>query len=245
MRGRIVIALLMSVAGSVSAAPKKLERMPKDLETRFSLSALPPHLRDRASVYLLDPAKGYVLERKGSNGFSCFVERTEWRFEDDADDIYTAVCYDGEGAAHHMKAWFDVAEMRARGVPPGGIAKEMTARYSSGKYPPPARPGLSYMVAPLMRTHPDPTFRDKAIMTMPMPHVMYYAPEVTNEAIGASPVPSPYPFIFEQGPHGSVIQLLGETERAKILTEERQLLADLCKYRAVLCLSDKPPAHAH
>src|SRR5262245_32454127 len=146
MRGRIVIALLMSVAGSVSAAPKKLERMPKYLGTRCSLSALPRHLRDRASVYLLDPAKGYVLERKGSNGFSCFVERTELRFEEAADEIYTAVCYDGEGAAHHMKAWFDVAEMRARGVPPGGIAKEVTARYSSGQSPQAARTGLSYLV---------------------------------------------------------------------------------------------------
>ena len=38
----------------------KLERMPESLESRYAVSALPPHLRDGATVYLLDPAKGYV-----------------------------------------------------------------------------------------------------------------------------------------------------------------------------------------
>ena len=41
-------------ASSLSAG---LERMPESLEARFALSAAPPHLRDAATVYLLDPAK--------------------------------------------------------------------------------------------------------------------------------------------------------------------------------------------
>src|SRR5690348_14580700 len=53
----------------------KLEKMPADLETEYALSALPPHLRDSATVYLLDPTKGYYMARKGTNGFSAFVER--------------------------------------------------------------------------------------------------------------------------------------------------------------------------
>jgi hypothetical protein len=47
--------------------------MPAALETDFALSALPTQLRDGATVYLLDPAKGYYMARKGSNGFICFV----------------------------------------------------------------------------------------------------------------------------------------------------------------------------
>lgn len=32
--------------------------MPQSLEVRFALSALPPHLRDGATAYVLDPAAG-------------------------------------------------------------------------------------------------------------------------------------------------------------------------------------------
>ena len=71
--------------------------MPKDLEERFALSALPPHLRAGATVYLLDPATGYVLDRKGTNGFGCLVERTEQERANFRNDVYAAVCFDAEG----------------------------------------------------------------------------------------------------------------------------------------------------
>ena len=58
----------------------KLEKMPADLEMEFALSALPPHLRDAATVYLLDPEKGYYIARKGTNGFCAFVDRTDWEW---------------------------------------------------------------------------------------------------------------------------------------------------------------------
>jgi hypothetical protein len=238
------LASSLAAAAPAASAAQTLEKMPKDLETRFALSALPAALRDRAAVYLLDPAKGYVLDRKGTNGFGCIVERTEWAYEEFTNDIYTAVCYDQEGSKHQLQVWFDVAEMRAKGMPPAAVAKEVTGRFKTGKYKAPARAGVSYMVAPLMRTHPDPDPAKKAIVTMPMPHIMYYAPGLTNEVIGAQPPPSPYPFVFEPGPHGYLIQLLGDTERAKILADEHQLVADLCKYRASLCLGE-PKAHGH
>jgi len=76
---RIAILLLSALSslaqtaktgGSADASsPKletKLETMPQSLEVRFALSALPPHLRDGATAYILDPAAGYVVNRKGS-----------------------------------------------------------------------------------------------------------------------------------------------------------------------------------
>lgn len=60
------------------AAEGKLERMPESLEVRFALSALLPHLRDGAKTYVLDPQKGYVVNRNGTNGFSCIMMRKEW-----------------------------------------------------------------------------------------------------------------------------------------------------------------------
>jgi hypothetical protein len=44
----------------------ELERMPEALEVRYELSAAPPHLRDGATTYVLDPSKGYVLNGKGT-----------------------------------------------------------------------------------------------------------------------------------------------------------------------------------
>jgi len=56
-----------------SAAQKttdtQLEKWPVDLETDFALSSLPKHLQSGATVYLLDPQKGYYVGRQGSNGF--------------------------------------------------------------------------------------------------------------------------------------------------------------------------------
>ncbi len=54
----------------------KLKPLPRDLEIQLALSALPPHLRDGATVYVLNPDKGYEVARKGTNGFHAFVART-------------------------------------------------------------------------------------------------------------------------------------------------------------------------
>ena len=46
-------------AQSASSTPR-LQKMPEALEMRFALSAAPPHLRENATPYLLDPHKGYA-----------------------------------------------------------------------------------------------------------------------------------------------------------------------------------------
>jgi hypothetical protein len=96
------------------------------------------------------------------------------------------------------------------------------------------------MVAPVMRTVGPP---DMKVHTMSMPHTMFYAPGVTNEDIGAVPnlsEPSSLlnPFIDRQGnaEQSYMIQLVGAAEKAKIMSDEKTLLDDLCAYRDVLCL---------
>ncbi len=243
-------AVLLSA--SVSPAPcepgqPKLDAMPRSLEIRFALSALPPALRARAAAYVLDPAKGYVLAVAGTNGQSCLVERTVWQHAEYRNDHYCAICYDAAGAKSTMRMLFDVAALRARGLTPKALAAEMNRRYAAGVYVPPARAGVSYMAAPLMRTYATPDPHDNTIMTMAMPHVMYYAPNVTDEEIGGVPPPpvGPYPFVLEQGPLGYMVQLMGERETAQILSRESQLLKDLCAYRDYLCLPKTGAADAH
>ena len=77
----VMAALLFSL--TVNAQNKqthkgvnKIQPLPRDLEIQLALSALPPHVRDSATVYVLNPEKGFELARRGSNGFHTFVART-------------------------------------------------------------------------------------------------------------------------------------------------------------------------
>ena len=228
--------------GSATDPHGPLEPMPRSLEVRFALSALPPSLREGATVYVLDTSKGYVRERAGTNGQSCFVSRTEWKFADYRNDIYDPTCYDTTGAQHHMQVLFEVAAMRARGIAPLQVKKQIEAGFRAGRYTAPDRAGFSYMTAPLMRTYMslDPNDRS-TVMTMSMPHIMYYAPNVAQSDVGSLGCPpcAPYPFLFEPGPHGYIIQRLGAQETDKIVNDEADLLRELCAYRSVLCLQGR------
>jgi len=220
-----------------------IEQMPGKLESQFALSAAPPGLRDEATVYLLDPGKGYYISRQGSSGVTCVVERTAWELADFRNDIYIPLCYDAAGTKTYLKAIMDAAALRAQGMSPAALKGEIEKRYREKAYKVPEKPGLSYMVAPVMRTVGPP---DMKVHTMPMPHLMFYAPYITNADIGAVPdltvhASLLYPFIDKQGnaEQSYMIQLIGEAEKARILADEKALLDELCAWRDVLCLADK------
>src|SRR5262245_50375662 len=97
----------MAAATPAQAADTTLEQMPAKLETRFALSAAPPALRDKATVYLLEPGKGYHLSRKGMNGVACIVQRTQWELAHFRDDIYFPLCFDAAGAKTYLKFTMD------------------------------------------------------------------------------------------------------------------------------------------
>jgi hypothetical protein len=62
---------------SVRSSSVKLERMPESLEVHYARSALPPHFRDGATIYVLDPSKGYLVSHKRTNGQSCIVVHSD------------------------------------------------------------------------------------------------------------------------------------------------------------------------
>jgi hypothetical protein len=241
-----IAAVIMSI-WSMSAPPGEasettIDRMPPQLETTFALSALPPALRERASVYLLDPSKSYQLARKGTSGLTCLVQRTVWEMADFRNDIYIPLCYDAVGTETYLKVIMDAAALRARGMGPVALKEEIEQRWNNKTYRAPDKAGVSYMVAPIQRTIGPP---DLKVHTLSLPHLMPYAPGITNEDIGAAPnlddrASLHWPFIDKQGnaEQSYLIHLLGETEKARILTDEKPLLAELCAYRDVLCLPE-------
>src|SRR6266699_1995778 len=77
MRTVQTIAVIAGLLVSLGASPRNaIEPLPRDLEIQLALSALPPHLRDAATVYVLNPARGFEVARPGTNGFHAFVART-------------------------------------------------------------------------------------------------------------------------------------------------------------------------
>ncbi len=244
----VIVGLLFTFAACADnkktrEATKKIEPLPRDLEIQLALSALPPYLRDNATVYTLNLAKGFEVARQGTNGFHAFVARTgddafrgSWPLTAYRDDILYPISFDEAGAKAQMRIFFDAAEMQANGTPPGELKKIMKDRLKSGYYKAPERAGVSYMLSPILRTYWKPEESDR-VVTINYPHVMYYAPNVTNEDIGGGKLGGMYPFVILSGPHGYFIQPIDLTERAAINKEYEEMLARLCKIKEVWCLS--------
>jgi hypothetical protein len=255
----LTLILLFSIAAGAQDAGKgnQLEPLPRDLEIQLALSALPPHLRDNATVYVLNPDRGFEVARKGTNGFSALVARTgddtfrgTWPLRQYRDDILYPISFDEAGAKAQMRVFFDAAEMQAKGTPPEELKKIIQQRYKSAYYKAPARAGVSYMLSPILRTYVNPDANEN-VATANIPHVMYYAPNVSNEQIGAAaPTPeqllyfsqhgrwqeTPYPFLILQGPHGYIVQFRGVGERDAITKEYEEMLARLCQIKGAWCL---------
>ncbi len=243
IQAMIVIAgLLFSLTASAEEM-KKLEPLPRDLEIQLALSALPRHLRDGATVYVLNLDKGFEVARKGTNGFHAFVARTgddtfrgSWPFTEYREDILYPISFDAAGAKQQMRVFFDAAEMQAKGTPPGELKRLIQERFKTGYYEAPERAGISYMLSPILRTYWNPEESDSVNMTMNYPHIMYYAPNVSNEDIGGGKLGGMYPFVIMPGPHGYFIQPIDLTEKAAINKEYEEMLARLCKIKEVWCL---------
>jgi hypothetical protein len=149
-----------------------------------------------------------------------------------------------------MRVFFDAAEMQAKGTPPEELKKIIQERYKIGHYKAPERAGVSYMLSPILRTYVNPD-ENENVATANIPHVMHFAPNVSNADVGgATPSPeqlryfsqhgrwpdSPDPFVILHGPHGYMVQFLGVTERDAINKEYEEMLARLCKIKNEWCL---------
>ena len=255
----VLMFLLMASAQNKQSAKgtNKPEPLPRDLEIQLALSALPPHLSGDATVYVLNPEKGFEVARQGSNGFHALVARTgddtfrgTWPLKEYRDDILYPISFDEAGAKAQMRVFFDAAEMQAKGTPPEELKRIIQDRYKTKYYQAPDRAGVSYMLSPILRTYVNPD-ENENVATANIPHVMYYAPNISNDDIGAAtPKPeqlryfsqhgrwpdTPYPFLILHGPHGYIVQFRGITERDAITKEYEGMLARLCKIKELWCL---------
>src|SRR6201982_1133270 len=108
----LLLSLTAAAQNKQGASTNKLDPLPRDLEIQLALSALPPHLRDNATVYVLNPDMGFEVARKGTNGFHALVARTgddtfrgSWPFTRYRDDILYPIAFDAAGASAQMRSF--------------------------------------------------------------------------------------------------------------------------------------------
>jgi len=191
------------------AQSKQAPMFPQSFEIQLALSGAPKYLREDATVLVLQ-SKGYVKVKEGKNAFTCYVTRRNG-------DIFP-ICWDQEGARSLMPVDLDDAVWRLAGMSNAEIDAKIAEGYREGKYRAPARPGVSYMLSPIRYRIDE---KGKIVRTAPLPHVMFYAPNLTDSDIGG--LRGGLIFINKPGPDGMIIVPVGQKEKEAIIAESQEM----------------------
>ena len=240
------LAAMASVTASSwleSAPPNEVIALPESLEIELARSALPPYLRDGATVYVYDADVGYRVAVDGSNGFHALVGRDDpavrwaaFTFEAYPRDFLIPVAFDEAARNAQLKAYLDLGRWRAEGVAAPEAQRRLREGFEHGEYETPARTGVGYMLSPIVRAFVR-TESDATVRSFSFPHYMFFAPHVSAADIGAGP-DLRYPVMRPSmpDPHGMIVVAVGERERAAYAEEHARLLARLCEIHEPWCL---------
>ena len=166
--------VVVAISAAWSQAPKRVDaNTPRETQIKIARSAAPKEVSEKADVYILGK-NGYELAAKGTNGFSCAIERERL-------DTMEPECYDREGSRTTFKVRQFVEGQRAAGVTEEKIQKAVTAGYKSERFKAPSKPGITYMLSDSNYVF-DPDAKE--VIHFPE-HLMFYAPYATAETVGS------------------------------------------------------------
>ena len=199
------MVMTASAAAQQQSPANQPALMDRQQEIALALSACPPFVVAKAAVYVLDQA-GYVKVRDSQNGFSAIVQHS-------LPGAQEPRCMDAEGTRTHLPRILKVAELRAQGKSPDEIRRFVAEAFAKGIFQPPARPGVDYMLS-TQNIVPN----EKGVVSPYPPHVMFYAPFMTNADLGVDrtdlgPDGNPRSPAFvagEGGPHALIVVPIGE-----------------------------------
>jgi hypothetical protein len=175
-------------------ANQPLPLMERQREIALALSSCPTTLTDKAGVYVLE-GSGYVKARESHNGFTAIVQHS-------VPGAQEPQCMDAEGTRTILPRILKVAEWRAQGKSADEIRRLVGEAFAKGVFQPPTRVGIDYMLS-TDNVVPD----DHGVIAPFPPHVMFYAPFVTNADIGSEGQAAGGPaFVAAQGtPYALII----------------------------------------
>src|SRR5262245_59402499 len=191
------VAAAAQPARAVAASPQPA-LMDRQREIALALSACPASVADKAAVWVLEKS-GYVKVREGENGFTAIVQHSLPTSREPR-------CMDAEGTRTHLPRILKVAELRAQGKSRDEIRRFVADGFANGLFKPPSRPGVDYMLS----TENLVTIDEEKGTVVPFPpHVMFYAPYLTNADLGSDGKPDAPAFVAGEGPHALIIVPVG------------------------------------
>ena len=167
----LAAAMTRSVSGQ-SVTDQRPPLMDRQKEIALALSACPPSVASKAAVYVLDRA-GYVKVRDSQNGFTAIVQHAVPSSQDPQ-------CMDAEGTRTFLPRYLKVAEWRAQEKSAEEIKLLVADAFAKGIFQAPTKPGIDYMLSTENLT---PNAKGEVVHFPP--HVMFYAPYLTNAELGS------------------------------------------------------------
>ncbi len=191
----IVLATSVFVQNPAQAADRMA--LSQDCEIAVARSALPKRLREDTTVYALVGGR-YEKVVEGHGPFTCIVERNH-------PDSVIPQCMDKQGVNTVLPAIIDRSEMLVAGAKFEAIEAAHQEKLHNGHYQTANGAGVNYMMSDYNYIYVASAER---VLKVP-PHMMFYAPNLTNEEIGGSfqslAENLGTPFVFQQGPHGYIL----------------------------------------
>lgn len=196
------LALAIAAGATFASGQAAAEPLSQACEEAVALSALPERLRAGASVYVMTE-KGYRKTIEGDGSFTCIIERNH-------PQTLAPQCVDANGAAQIIPGIIYRGELVLAGKTGTEVQEAFDERAGRGEFQPPAGPGVNYMTSPYNYIYVESQNR---LAHVPA-HMMYYAPNLTNEDIGGSPRDAQentgHPFIVNPGIHGYMVAFVDQ-----------------------------------
>lgn len=178
------MAAVPLLAGPVSAQSSEGGRagprapMERSTEVRLALSAAPAIVSGEATV-LVWTGSGFVVEREGSNGVTCYVARS-WP------ESLEPHCFDAEGSRTILPIHLHQMELWHAGASPEEVDAAVAEGLRNGTLRLPTRPAMSYMMSAGQEL-----ISDEGVPAGNwQPHLMIYFPHLSESDLGLGEVPS-------------------------------------------------------
>jgi hypothetical protein len=200
--------MLLALAGFAAADAAPYERMaplaqylmPSGSEIALARSAAPPAISDKATVLTLD-SQGYQTAVRGTNGFTCLVERS-WMAPFESPDFWNPkirgpVCYNPAASESILEYTLRRTKLALAGDSKERILGEVRAALARNEIPSPKPSAMSFMMS-----------KDGYLSDADdhwHPHLMFHVPKVAGASWGANLPGSPVVLDERQVPEPQTI----------------------------------------
>lgn len=193
----VLIATLVAATSYPAMAPLKQYLMPnRQAEIDLARTAAPIAISGKADVLVLT-AHGYITAVRGTNGFTCWVERPWTKAFDDDNfwnpKVLTPICFNAPATRTVLPYTFFATKLALAGATEDQIRQQLTAAVANKQLPLPENGSIGYMMSKV-------SYIDDHVKAW-YPHVMVYTPKAlganSGESWGANRKDSPV--VYDSG----------------------------------------------